>query len=170
MEYLDLRDGRSMTWLLLTKWLHIVSSTVLFGTGAGIAFFFVRAQRTRQPKIIAAVSREVVLADMIFTATAVVLQPVTGVALARMADYPLTAPWLVLSFALYGLVGCCWLPVVWLQTRMRDLAIGSAEHDLPLSAAYQRYYRWWLTLGCPAFIAVMVIFYLMVAKPDVSLP
>ncbi len=159
-----------MTWLLLTKWLHIVSSTVLFGTGAGIAFFFVRAQRTGELKIIAAVSREVVLADMIFTATAVVLQPVTGVALARMAGYPLTAPWLKLSFTLYGLVGCCWLPVVWLQMRMRDLAMGAAEPDLPLSAVYQRYYRSWLMLGCPAFIGVMVIFYLMVAKPDVNLP
>jgi uncharacterized membrane protein len=159
-----------MTWLLLTKWLHIVSSTVLFGTGAGIAFFFLRAQRTSEPKIIAAVSREVVLADMIFTATAVVLQPVTGVALARMAGYPLTTPWLLLSFALYGVAGCCWLPVVWLQIRMRDLAMGAAERDLPLSAPYQRYYRWWFTLGCPAFTAVMVIFYLMVAKPDVSLP
>ena len=170
MEYLDARDGRSMTWLLLTKWLHIVSSTVLFGTGAGIAFFFVRAQRSREPKIMAAVSREVVLADMIFTATAVVLQPVTGVALARMEGYPLSTPWLVLSFALYGLAGCCWLPVIWLQIKMRDLAIGAVEDDLPRSAAYRRYYRWWLTLGCPAFIGVMVIFYLMVAKPDVILP
>jgi uncharacterized membrane protein len=159
-----------MTWFLLTKWLHILSSTVLFGTGAGIAFFFARAQRTREPKIMAAVGREVVLADMVFTATAVVLQPVTGVALALMAGYPLTAPWLLLSFALYGLVGGCWLPVVWLQIRMRDLAIGAAEHDLPLPAVYQRYYRRWFALGCPAFMGVMVIFYLMVAKPDVSLP
>jgi uncharacterized membrane protein len=107
---------------------------------------------------------------MIFTATAVVLQPLTGVALARMAGYPLRTPWLLLSVALYGWVGCCWLPVVWLQIRMRDLAMGAAEHDLPLSTAYRRYYRRWLALGCPAFIGVMVIFYLMVAKPDVSVP
>ena len=66
------------SWYLLVKWLHIVSSTVLFGTGAGIAFFFLRAQRTGDVRIIAAVAREVVLADMVFTATAVVLQPVTG--------------------------------------------------------------------------------------------
>jgi uncharacterized membrane protein len=159
-----------MTWFLLTKWLHILSSTVLFGTGAGIAFFFLRAQRTGEPKVIAAVSREVVLADMVFTATAVVLQPVTGVALARMAGYPLTAPWLLMSIALYGFVGCCWLPVVWLQMRMRDLAIDAVKYDLRLSVAYRRYYRCWFALGWPAFIGVMVIFYLMVAKPDVSLP
>lgn len=78
--------------------------------------------------------------------------------------------WLLLSVALYGWVGCRWLPVVWLQIRMRDLAMGAAEHDLPLSAAYRRYYRRWLAPGCPAFIGVMVIFYLMVAKPDVSVP
>jgi uncharacterized membrane protein len=159
-----------MSWFLLTKWLRILSSTVLFGTGAGIAFFFLRAQRTREPKIIAAVGREVVLADMVFTATALVLQPVTGVALARMAGYPLTASWLLLSFALYGLVGFCWLPVVWLQIRMRNLAIDAARHDLPLPVAYRLYYRCWFILGWPAFIGVMVIFYLMVAKPDANLP
>ena len=85
-----------MSWYPLIKWLHIVSSTVLFGTGAGIAFFFLRAQRSGDVKIIAAVSREVVLADMIFTVSAVILQPVTGIALARIAGYPLSTPWLLL--------------------------------------------------------------------------
>jgi uncharacterized membrane protein len=153
------------SWYSLIKWLHIVSSTVLFGTGAGIAFFFLRAQRTGDTKIIAAVSRDVVLADMVFTATAVVLQPVTGIALALMAGFPLSSPWLVLSMVLYVLVGICWLPVVWLQMRMRDLAIVAASHELPLPSAYRRYYRWWFALGWPAFIGVLVIFYLMVAKP-----
>ena len=118
------------------KWLHIISSTVLFGTGAGIAFFFLRAQRTETLRIIAVVGREVVLADMVFTATAVVLQPVTGIALALMAGIPFDSTWLLLSVALYGLVGCCWLPVVWLQIRMRDLAIDAANHDLPLPVVY----------------------------------
>jgi len=155
----------SMNWYLLIKWVHIVSSTVLFGTGAGIAFFFVRAQRTLDPKIIAAVGRDVVLADLVFTATAVVLQPVTGVALALLAGYPPSTPWLVASVALYVLVGCCWLPVVWLQMRMRDLAIDAAAHDLPLPLVYELYYRRWFVLGWPAFFGVLVIFYLMVAKP-----
>lgn len=30
-----------MNWYLLIKWLHIISSTVLLGTGAGIALYFV---------------------------------------------------------------------------------------------------------------------------------
>jgi len=153
------------SWYPVIKWLHIVSSTVLFGTGAGIAFFFLRAQRTGDTKIIAAVSRDVVLADMVFTATAVVLQPVTGIAVAFMAGFPLSSPWLVWSLVLYVLVGCCWLPVVWLQMRMRDLAIVAAANGLPLPAAYQRCYRWWFALGWPAFTGVLVIFYLMVAKP-----
>ena len=154
-----------MSWYLVIKWLHIVSSTVLFGTGAGIAFFFVRAQRTGDARIIASVGRDVVLADMVFTATAVVLQPVTGIALAIMGGFPLSAPWLLLSIALYLAVGCCWLPVVWLQIWMRDLAIDAARHNLPLPALYQFYYRRWFALGWPAFIGVLVIFYLMVAKP-----
>ena len=152
------------SWYWLIKWIHIVSSTVVFGTGAGIAFFFLRAQR-RDVRIIAAVSRDVVLADAIFTATAVVLQPVTGIALALMAGYPLMSAWLVLSIVLYGLVGCCWLPVIWLQIRMRDLAIEAAARSLPLPRDYQRYYSWWFALGWPAFAGVLVIFYLMVAKP-----
>jgi uncharacterized membrane protein len=154
-----------MNWFLLIKWLHIISSTVLFGTGAGIAFFFVRAQRTGDVQLIASIGRDVVLADAVFTATAVTLQPVTGIALVLMAGYPLLTPWLVLSLALYFLAGCCWLPVVWLQIRMRDLAIDAANHDLPLPAVYQFYYRRWFWLGWPAFIGVLAIFYLMAAKP-----
>src|SRR5271163_2829000 len=96
------------------KWLHVVLSTVLFGTGAGIAFFFLRAQRTGDARIIASVAADVVIADVMFTATAVVVQPLTGLALALMAGYPLRSSWLVLSGALYVIVGCCWLPVVWL--------------------------------------------------------
>src|ERR1700733_12224484 len=99
-------------WL---KWAHIVSSTVLFGMGAGIAFFFLRAHRTRDVRIIPAVSRGVVLADAVFPATAVAVQPITGIALAMMAGYPLATSWLAVSISLYVLIGCCWLPVVWLQ-------------------------------------------------------
>lgn len=154
-----------MNWYLPIKWLHIISSTVLFGTGAGIAFFFVRAQRTGDPRIMAAVGRDVVLADFVFTATAVVLQPVTGIALALMTGYPLSTPWMAVSIALYILVGCCWLPVLWLQIRMRDLAIEAAHHRVVPPAFYQLYYRRWFALGWPAFIGVLVIFYLMVGKP-----
>jgi uncharacterized membrane protein len=126
-----------MSWYLEIKWLHIVSSTMLFGTGAGIAFFFVRAQRRGDSKIIAAVGRDVVLADMIFTGSAVILQPATGVALAFMAGYKLSTPWLSASILLYVLIGCCWLPVVWLQIRMRDMAIEASTQGLPLPELYQ---------------------------------
>lgn len=153
------------TLYLWVKWLHIVSSTVLFGMGAGIAFFFLRAQRTGDVRVIAAVARDVVLADALFTATAVVIQPTTGVALALMAGYSLSAPWLLASILLYALVGCCWLPVVWMQVRMQRLAETAASAGASLSPAYHRYYRWWLRLGWPAFLGVLVIFYLMVAKP-----
>lgn len=156
-----------MTWHLLVKWVHILSSTVLFGTGAGIAFFFVRAQRTGDTKVIAAVAGDVVLADMLFTSTAVVLQPVTGVLLALSAGYSLWTPWLLWSFGLYVVVGCCWLPVVWLQIRMRDLAVGASLKGTELPEIYHRYSRWWFGLGWPAFIGVLAIFYLMVAKPEI---
>jgi uncharacterized membrane protein len=149
-------------WL---KWAHIVSSTVLFGMGAGIAFFFLRAQRTGDVRVIAAVGREVVIADAIFTASAVILQPLTGFAMAVLAGYPLFVGWLRWSIVLYVLIGACWLPVVGLQIRMRNLAIRAAEEGTSLPAAYFRCYRWWFALGWPAFIGVLIVFYLMVAKP-----
>jgi uncharacterized membrane protein len=155
-----------MSWYLPIKWVHIVSSTVLFGTGAGIAFFFVRAQRTGNVTVIASVGRDVVLADALFTATAVVIQPASGMALALIAGFPLSSPWLILSMALYVLVGACWLTVVWLQIWMRDLAIAAAASGTALPPEYRRYYRRWFALGWPAFIGVLVIFYLMVAKPS----
>jgi uncharacterized membrane protein len=158
-----------VSWYLALKWIHIVSSTVLFGTGAGIAFFFIRTQRTTDARVIASVARDVVLADMLFTASAIILQPVTGIIMALMAGFPLSTPWLIISIVLYILIGCCWLQVVWLQIRMRDLAIDAANHDLPLPAVYRFYYRRWFALGWPAFIGVLVIFYLMVVKPSIRL-
>jgi uncharacterized membrane protein len=155
-----------MSWYLLIKWVHILSSTVLFGTGAGIAFFFLRAHRNGDAKVIAVVSSDVVLADFVFTATAVVLQPISGIALALMAGFPLSTGWLVWSIVLYMLIGCCWLPVVWLQVRMRDMAIRAAAEGTSLPETFRRYYTWWFALGWPAFLGVMAVFYLMVAKPS----
>jgi len=149
-------------WL---KWTHIVSSTVLFGMGAGIAFFFIRAQRTGDVRIIAAVGREVVIADAIFTASAVVLQPLTGFGMALLAGYSFSAGWLRWSILIYLLIGACWIPVVGLQIRMRDLARRAVEQGAALPPAYFRCYRWWFVLGWPAFIGVLVVFFLMVAKP-----
>ncbi len=151
-------------WL---KWVHIISSTVLFGMGAGIAFFFIRAQRTGDVRVIAAVARDVVIADAIFTASAVVLQPLTGLGMAWIAGYGLSAGWLRWSMVLYVLIGACWLPVVGLQIRMRNLAVRAAKEGTGLPALYFRCYGWWFALGWPAFIGVVAVFYLMIAKPAI---
>ena len=151
---------------LFLKWLHIVSSTVLFGMGAGIAFFFIRAQRTGDVKVIAAVGKDVVFADAVFTAAAVVSQPLTGFAMVWISGYPWTRSWICVSMVLYALIGCCWLPAVWLQVRMRDMAVMAAATASALPPAYRSYYRWWFALGWPAFIGVLFVFYLMVAKPE----
>lgn len=149
----------------LLKWVHVVSSAVLLGTGVGIAFFFIRAHKSRNVGVIAAVGREVVVADAIFTASAVILQPITGLAMARIAGFPFSLPWLSWSIALYILIGCCWLPVIRLQMRMRDLATNASEAGTSLPVEYDRYYRRWLFLGWPAFSGVLAVFYLMIAKP-----
>jgi uncharacterized membrane protein len=149
---------------LLLKWLHVVSATVLLGTGAGIAFFLMRAHRTGDARIIASVARDVVLADFAFTATAVVVQPVTGMLLMRLAGLQMSQPWLHCSMVLFVAIGCCWLPVVWLQLRMGNLARVAAARGAPLPAQYHRCYRLWLALGWPAFLGVLAIFWLMVSK------
>lgn len=147
------------------KWLHILSSTLLFGTGIGSAFYLFFASRTRDPKVVAVVVGYVVIADYLFTATSAVFQPVSGFWLAHMAHFPLTSRWLVISTALYLLAGACWLPVVWMQVRMRDMARKAAAREAPLPPLYWTYFRRWTLLGFPAFFALIAAFYLMVAKP-----
>jgi uncharacterized membrane protein len=147
------------------KLIHILSATVLFGTGLGTAFFMWRADRSRDVAAIAQTARTVVIADTIFTLPAVIVQPVTGVLLALAAGYDLLAGWIVAALVLYVIVGACWLPVVWLQLRMRDLAVEAAAQGAPLPPRYHRYMRRWFALGWPAFLAVLAIFVLMLFRP-----
>jgi uncharacterized membrane protein len=154
-----------MDLYLLLKLAHVIGATVLLGTGAGIAFFMLMAHRTGQAALIAHTSRIVVVADMVFTATAVVAQPITGAALAHIAGYPLLSGWIGLSLVLYVVTGLCWLPVVWIQLKLRDLADEAARLDQPLPPRYFRLFRLWFVLGFPAFAAVTGILWLMIAKP-----
>jgi uncharacterized membrane protein len=156
-----------MTAYFVLKYVHIIGAVILLGTGAGIAFFMLMAHRTADAAVIAAVARIVVIADFLFTATAVVAQPITGVALAWTMGYALTEGWIVLSIALYLVTGAFWLPVVWMQARMRDLAAAAAGEGRPLPEAYHRLFRLWYYSGFPAFAAVLAIFWLMTAKPQV---
>ena len=149
----------------LVKWLHILSSTFLFGTGIGSAFYMLFTSLSRDVRAIAVVSRHVVLADWIFTSTTVVLQPLTGFYMLHLAGIPWTSRWVVWSLALYILAGACWLPVVWMQLRMRDMAQLAARDGTGLPARYWRYLRLWVALGIPAFMALVAVFWLMVAKP-----
>jgi uncharacterized membrane protein len=160
-------DGEGlMTDYLVLKYAHIIGATVLLGTGAGIAFFMLMAHLSRSPAVVAAVARIVVIADFIFTASAVAAQPITGALLARSAGYPLTQGWIVASIGLYILTGAFWLPVVWMQMRMHRLAQEASAAGAPLPVAYHVYFRWWFAFGIPAFASVLMIFWLMVARPS----
>lgn len=154
-----------MTLFLILKTLHLIGATVLLGTGAGIAFFMLMAHRTRDAKLVAHTAGVVVIADTLFTATAVVLQPLTGASLAFIDGYPLLSGWVAASLGLYVFVGALWLPVVWMQLRMRDLARDAAARNAPLPDAYFRLWRFWFAFGVPAFAAVLLIVWLMTAKP-----
>jgi uncharacterized membrane protein len=150
---------------LALKLVHVLGAAVLFGTGLGIAFFLWTANRKGDPATIAATARIVVIADAAFTASAVVVQPVTGVALAWLGGYSLLESWIVASLVLYVAVGLCWLPVVWIQMRLRDLAADAARHGAGLPETYRALYRIWFWLGWPAFAGVIAIFALMIWKP-----
>jgi uncharacterized membrane protein len=150
---------------LVVKWLHILGAAVIFGTGLGTAFHFWITQRREGPAAIAAAARSAVLADYVFTLPAVVLQPMTGVALAVMAGHSLLSPWLVGALALYALAAACWIPVVFIQVRLRDLAEASVRNAQPLGEEFARLVRRWTMLGWPAFIAMVATFWLMVARP-----
>jgi uncharacterized membrane protein len=154
-----------MDWYTIARWLHVIGACVLLGTGAGIAFFMVLAHRTRQATLVAHVASSVVIADFLFTATAVVAQPLTGLWLASITGWPLDTPWIVASLALYAVTGGFWLPVVWMQVRMRNLARQAAARNEALPPAYHRLYRLWFAFGFPAFAAVLAIVWLMLARP-----
>lgn len=150
---------------VIVKWLHILSSTLLFGTGLGSAYYMFFTSRTRDPGVIAVVVSQVVIADWLFTATTVIFQPASGFYLAHLAGLPLTSRWIVWSTLLYLFAGACWLPVVWMQLRMRDIAKEAHRAGSEMPALYWRYLRYWTMLGFCAFFALIAVFYLMVAKP-----
>ena len=154
-----------MTYDILL-FLHVLGATVLLGTGAGIAFFMVMSNRSNDPALIAHVAGIVVLADTVFTASAAIFQPITGYLLAREVGWPLFEGWVAVSLALYVFVGMFWLPVVWMQLQMRNLAVVARDTGQPLSDKYQRLYRWWFAFGFPAFGAVLAIVWLMLTKPQ----
>jgi uncharacterized membrane protein len=149
----------------LLKLAHVLGACILFGTGLGIAFFMWMANRAADVAVIAATARIVVIADTVFTAVAVVAQPVTGAVLADVLGVSLWSRWIVAALMLYLMVGACWLPVVAIQIRMRDLAAAARDAGAPLPAQYHRLFRTWFILGWPAFAGMIGIFILMIVKP-----
>lgn len=150
---------------MLVKLLHVLSSTVVFGTGIGTAFQMLMAHRDGRPVVVARVAVQVVWADWWFTTPAVIVQPLSGFALLHMAGYSLFEPWIAASLVLYGIAGAAWIPVVFIQRNMRDLAETAVAAGTDLPPAYHRQFRRWFILGWPGFGAVLLIFALMVVKP-----
>ncbi|HET8706435.1 MAG TPA: DUF2269 domain-containing protein [Pseudomonadales bacterium] len=154
-----------MVLYLLVKTLHILSAAVLFGTGLGIAFFMFRARFTSDVSQQLYAARNTVLADNCFTLPAAFVQPLSGLWLAWQAGFHFSDAWLLRSLFLYALAGACWLPVVWIQLQMRDSLARAHQDGAATPARFFRLFNVWFALGWPAFIAFVIIFYLMVAKP-----
>ena len=154
MEYLSL------------KLIHIISSTILFGCGVGSAFYMFAANRQKDVRAIYFTVKNVVIADWIFTTPAIIIQPVSGIFLVQNQGYSFTDSWLLLAIILYCFAGICWLPVVWMQIKMRNMAQISIKKNIPLPKIYWQMNRLWILLGSLAFPALIIIFYLMVFKPE----
>jgi uncharacterized membrane protein len=152
-----------MELYLVLRLVHILGAAVLFGSGSAIAFFMLMAWRSGDRAAFALVARHVVLADWVFTASAVIAQPLSGLALAHVAGWSLTAPWLMASVALYLFIGACWLPVVWIQMRVKQRLAETTGADIPDDV--HRLMRVWFALGWPAFAALIAIVWLMITKP-----
>lgn len=151
------------------RWMHVIGATILLGTGAGIAFFMVMAHRTGNAAIIAHTAATVVIADFLFTTSAVIAQPITGVLLAQEIGWELSEGWIALSIGLYVITGLFWLPVVWIQLQLRDMAKKAAQTGTVLPDRYHRLFRIWFACGFPAFLAVLSIVWLMLERPDIQL-
>ena len=152
-------------WYFALKWIHIVSATLLFGTGLGTAFHFWFTCRAGLPAAVAASARATVIADFTFTLPAALVQPVSGLLLARIAGYPLDSGWLVIAYGLYALAAACWIPVVIIQVRLRDIATACAAQGRALGEDFRRLFRAWFWLGWPAFGAMVATLWLMVSRP-----
>ena len=152
------------------KWLHILSSVLMVGTGFGSAFYMFMTNRSRNLQAQYVVSKLLVKADWWFTTPAVIFQPLSGIALAHLAGWPLNAPWLLWTYALYVISALCWVPVVWMQIKMHNLLHTAVTEKTELPKVYWRYARYWEMLGYPAFVAMLVVYWLMVVKPDLQLP
>lgn len=162
-EYIIVRSVALSSYLVL-KFLHILASTLLFGTGLGIAFFMFMAVRSRDVRVMFVTAKHVVLADWLFTTPAVVVQFVTGVLLMQQLGFSFSSVWFLVVFSLFIFVGVCWVPVVFIQVRMKNLLAECVEVG-SLSEGFLRLMRWWVGLGIPAFVCVIALFYLMVFKP-----
>jgi uncharacterized membrane protein len=150
---------------LAIEYLHVLGAIVILGTGTGIAFFMLMAHRAGDAAFIAKTADVVVIADFIFTLSAVLLQPVTGGLLMWLSSTSLTEGWLMTSLVLYALAGVFWVPVVFMQIEMRNLARAAAASGAPLPPRYFTLFRRWFLFGIPGFGSVMAILWLMIAKP-----
>jgi uncharacterized membrane protein len=154
-----------MTLYFIVKYLHVLGAIVILGTGTGIAFFMLMAHRSGDPAFIARTAATVVIADMLFTLSAVLLQPVTGGLLMALSATTLAERWLVISLGLYAVAGLFWVPVIFMQIEMRNLARVALVQRQPLPPRYFVLFRRWFGFGIPGFGSVMLILWLMVAKP-----
>ncbi|ARU59535.1 integral membrane protein [Oleiphilus messinensis] len=151
-------------YYLTIKMIHILAAVVVAGTGTGIAFFMFMATKSNNIQAIAVTTKHVVLADWLFTFPAVIVQFVTGMMLVNVLQYSYTAPWLLAVISLFVFIGACWLPVVYLQYRLKAYA-DQAMAEGALSEGFKKTMRLWTALGIPAFLAILIIFVLMVFKP-----
>jgi uncharacterized membrane protein len=147
---------------LSLKYIHIMSATIMFGTGIGTAFFMLMAYCSKNIEAIKTTARTVVIADWLFTLPTVIIQPITGIMLMQVLNYSYRSFWFHASVGLYVLAGLCWIPVVFMQIKMREISKSTTSQVLP--ASFHRLMRYWIGFGIIAFSALILVYVLMVWK------
>jgi hypothetical protein len=88
---------------LVVKTIHIISATILFGTGLGIAHFHLRSSLAKDPVARLFGAGMTVSADFLFTLPAVIVQPLSGAWLIWKGGFDWWDYWLTLTYGLYGI-------------------------------------------------------------------
>jgi uncharacterized membrane protein len=144
---------------------HVIGATVLLGCAIGIGYAVLSSTRHKTVAEIASVADGIALASLIFTATAILVQPTSGYLLAQSAGWPLTAGWVLMSIGLYGIGGAIWFFGLRQQSRARQIAITSRDTGTDLPGAYHRLQQTFAICASATFAAVLAILWLMITKP-----
>ncbi len=143
----------------LLKLIHILSATLMIGTGLGSAFYLYLTYKKSAVQTVKEVLNFVILADTIFTTPSVIIQLITGIMLSDLLGL-LYTDWFWLVLAVSVIVLVLWLRAAFIQFKLKKLL----EEENKLSPKFHHLMNIWFILGVPSFGGAIYLYYLMVYR------